>query len=672
MAAYSTLQLLRGPFSFLRGDPEELRRVMPDADRIMPIPQKIFLAREEATPLVGFPILINQATNDLRQALEDYIQAEEALQVALLSGRSPDHKGYERAWGGYRDRLAEATENAMAASFGRRYPSILWLYHSIAVSRLLKETPKRLLRLDLKLGREKGDELKYRTFDRFVDRVMTLTYDVVRRVSEATGDEEKDIFPSLLERMRDNVLALTEDHLSPDLGELKSYFHGYLRLDASDLLQRLEATLATYRRQAEGDPDLRNTVDYLLGDGAASDYQSLLNRPGFLTFLSGLSFWDSRYFLSSEEVAAWERLLLRLKEFEILVAARRLVVPVHQTDGRLTCSSPAGRGTPMGGKQIDLSPSTRPLDFMTSWVQDPLIHRFGLIYDISDFSAIIAVLGRASTASQDASFAHIFRFQRWVNQMARQHRLTLEKYLGDGALYSGRHPRRLLAAAIHLQRFYRRSLEEGFPFDRGLRIALNYGGYRLLPVEEGGAMTTRSYEFFGHGVVELSRLVTGKSPLELDEIKTFLLGLGYSAADVDRFFAPVIDRDGDFAVGPESGRPFFAYLNSTGTLINEGIVATEAFLAELEQSVEPPAMSRYREGTSGYVVVTVDEGSGEVRTGIRRLGVGRFKGLGGVTIYEIVDGEEWPEEALEELPEGGLLEHLAREALPAESSSSTT
>ena len=237
----------------------------------------------------------------------------------------------------------------------------------------------------------------------------------------------------------------------------------------------------------------------------------------------------------------------------------------------------------MATRTVVLSPSTRPMDFKTTWVIDPLVRRCGLIYDITDFSAIVSYLGRSGSEDQDASYRSIFRFQRWVNQNAGSHRLQLEKYLGDGALYSGRHPSRLLKVAVELQRYYERALDEGFPFNRGMRIALNYGEYRLLPIEEGGAGTIRRYEFFGHGIVELTRLVTGKTMREIDEIKNLLVGLGYSPGEVEGFFAPALRQNVDLVDKEEETRRFFCYINRNGTLVNEGILATQQFISQLER-----------------------------------------------------------------------------------------
>ena len=75
--------LLRGPLHFLRADGDEIRRLAGDP-RLLPMPQRIYLEDESATPLYGFPILVSDELRALSRALEEYVNAEEALQVAML------------------------------------------------------------------------------------------------------------------------------------------------------------------------------------------------------------------------------------------------------------------------------------------------------------------------------------------------------------------------------------------------------------------------------------------------------------------------------------------------------------------------------------------------------------------------------------------------------------
>lgn len=654
-------RLFPGTCNFFRVTPEDLRTAIPDAETVLPQPQRIFLSTEEATPLMGFPVLVNDTTQALREALEGYLQAEERLQVALLKREDSDRKAYEAAWKRYQILLERATENAVRSSFGRRLASILWLYHSIAVSRLFKEVPRRVLRLDLELGRSHGDSIRFRVYERFIDRVFSLTYDIVHRVAEEAEEEEKDLFPALLARMRDNVLILTEDHITFDLSELDGYFRGYLGIDGKEFRQRLSRLESWLSEQVRSDAELRAGARHLLQVHTEHPARELLARSGYLGFLAERPDYDPVAFLEARQVKIWESLLPKLKEFEILLTFRRMVLPVRERMGDLTCQAPQARGTGTATRSVSLSDSTRPLDFMTPWVVDPLVRRCGLIYDITDFSAIVSYLGRSGSEDQDSSYRSVFRFQRWVNQMARSHRLQLEKYLGDGALYSGRHPSHLLAMAIELQRYYRRALNEGFPFDRGLRIALNYGEYRLLPIEEGDFGAARRYEFFGHGIVELSRLVTGKTMREIDEIKTLLISLGYSASEVERFFAPALRQDVDLVDKIEEARRFHTYINPTGTLVNEGIAATQQFMIQLEREGNTVQLSRARDGNRTYLLLAIDAGGERLLVGIRKLGLANLKGLERVPVIEVIDGERWRDQPLTKMDSEKLLDSLERE-----------
>jgi hypothetical protein len=297
---------------------------------------------------------------------------------------------------------------------------------------------------------------------------------------------------------------------------------------------------------------------------------------GFVEYLAGLPGYDPQALFSPDKVQVWEALLVKLKEFELFHGIRRLVVSVQQQDNALVLVDRSLNRTWVGGPPtIEVSSATGR---STSWrrgVVDPQISRFGMIYDVTDFSHIVSLLRRASSEEQDRSFRQMFRFQRRVHRLATSQRLKLEKYLGDGAFYSARDAFRMLVVALQVQRFYRQALEEGFPFNRGMRIALNFAQYRLLPIHGGGVGEPERYEFFGHGVVELSRLTTGKSMRELEEFKVLLVNLGYPEADGAPLLRAARHRRGRTSVDKrEERRSFYAYINRNGNLVNEGIVAT--------------------------------------------------------------------------------------------------
>ena len=639
--------LLRGPFHFLRPTAEEVRRVFPEDQRLLPTPFPIYLDEESATPFHGFPILVSEGLEALRDALAQYVGVEEEAQLRALCREPFPRTAYTSAWERYRTLLLQAVGNATLSSYGRHYPALFWLHHSLDVARRLRESPKRVLRFDVGLGRRHGDLVKYRVFERFADQVRTAVHDAIAGVAPDAEAWEEEQAPRLLARMFDNVLIFTEEKVSADLAELSSYFSGYLRIDPRELRLRLDRLAAWHAAALADDLELRTIATRLLGVDPEGEPRRLLACPGWVSVLAQRPRYDPAELLPPFLVEVWETLLGRLREFEILNALRGLLLPMRREgDGRLVFRAGGLDRTWMGQRHIVLSPATRPLDFMSSSVIDPLVHRFGLIYDVSGFSEVVSVLRRAGSDVQEDAFRQMFRFQRRINALAVAYRLQLEKYLGDGAFYTSRQPLPALLCAIHLQRLYRTALGEGLPFDRGLRIGLNFGHYRLFPIQAGAEGEPARYEFFGHGVVELSRLASGKGAQELEELKNVLISYGYPRQTVLRFFEPLADRNLDVVDREEESRRFFAYINRNGSLINEGIVATGEYVAQLAGALAAASLGRTEQGGRSYVVVPLPDAEGRLLAGLRRLGVAHLKGLDDLPVYEVIDGAD--------LDEGGL------------------
>jgi hypothetical protein len=656
----SFLQMLQGPFNFLRPDPDEVRRLLPDLSRLLPSPRPVFLEDENATPMQGFPICLSRGTLELRAALRDYILAEEAIQVAGLKREAHDVKAHTLGWDRYAALLNRALENATISSYGRQYPAVFWLFHSLDVARLLKEVPKRILRRDTEIGRRHGDAIKYRIFDRFLDRVLSTSYDLVQRLAGTTEEVEEELFPRVLTRMRDNVLLFTEDYIGRDLSELGSYFNGSLGIDGRDLRKRLDDLARWHFEQLAADPALRAIVTHLLRADPRGDSRDLLCRPGYATHLSTLKAYDPARLLPPPLLAVWEGLLLKLKEFEILHGLRRLMVPIEVEPGGRMLGRELPPGRAIAGDLV-LSTATRPLDFMQPWVVDPRVERFGMIYDISDFSQTLSMLHREGHERQDDAFLAMFRFQRRINRLAASHRAKLEKYLGDGAFYSSREAANLLLCSIYIQRYYVEAVNDGLPFDRGMRIALNFGPYRLIPMG-GGPEEGERYEFFGPGLVELSRLTTGKATQEVDEVKTMLISQGYPEATVHKFFAPLSSKNVDVVDKIEEQRRFYAYINRNGTLHNNGLVATGAFIAHLERELERCPLYRGHEADRSYIFLALEDAGEKLSLGFRKLGMAHLKGLEKLAVYEIVDGVELNPDALKRVYGATLAAAIERDA----------
>ena len=327
----SLARALRGPLSFLRDDPDEIHRLMPELMQLLPLPQKIYLVDEGATPLLGYPVLNSAGMKGLREALASYVRAEEEAQVAPLLRQAVDAPGLQSAWERYRALLARATENVTTSSYGRHFPDLFWLLHSLDVAKLLKETPRRITRLNLNLGKEQGGALKYKVFYRYLDRVLSLTYDLAHRLAGDTEELEEEIFPPLLSRMRDNLFVFTEDHVSPDLEELATTCRVTSRWTAPTFAPLRQARRVAADEQLAATP---NCAPWLpsLRTGPPTPARCCARRPPYLACCPATT-----RRASPAVPQLWEALLRRLKEFEVFSGLRRLVVPVEQTaDGLIS------------------------------------------------------------------------------------------------------------------------------------------------------------------------------------------------------------------------------------------------------------------------------------------------------------------------------------------------
>lgn len=654
----SIVELLsRGKFIFVRPDIREIRDVLPEVDSL-PAPQRIFLDDEEAPPLNGFPVLISKPLKNLETLLFEYLQAEEQAQIAALTRGSFDSRSYGERRQSYFGSLSQVLENTAVAALSYDYSSIFWLLHSLPLARYIQGIPRRVLRENPSVGRDRGDTIKYKVLSRWQERVDALLGELAKKLALEMEEDEATFYPPTLSLMTDNILVLSEDYVSPDLSELSSFFRGYLDQDFRDFRQRLTALELWHRRLVTREPVLRNLVTELLGiDPDAEDPGRVLYRPGYLSFLQRHPTYHAD-FLTADQVRLWSREVKRLKQFELLHALRKLLVPLTLEDGHLVCRDRSFNSTWVGGPPVlQLSKSTRPIDFAAPWVVNPVVQRFGLVYDITEFSATISMLGRVEKAAIETAFRMTAQFQRKVDHLALAVGLRLEKYLGDGAFYSGRQAGSIMVMAILMQRLYPDFVRRGFPFDKGMRLALNFGEYRLLPLASEDRSRTPVYEYFGHGLVELSRLTTGKKTQEIDTFKTYLIAQGYPESAVNKFFAPMQRKNAELVSKLDEARPFYAYINSSDTLINEGIVATESFIQRLGTLDH----LRYaREHGRGFIVAAFDSPEGDLQIGIRKLGKARFKGLANTAVYEVVDGHGWDLEKMKNVPPQPLHQALER------------
>lgn len=141
-----------------------------------------------------------------------------------------------------------------------------------------------------------------------------------------------------------------------------------------------------------------------------------------------------------------------------------------------------------------------------------------------------------------------------------------------------------------------------------------------------------------------------------------LIAYGYPEATVNRFFAPMVRQNIDIVDRSERAREFHAYINETGALINEGIVATGEFIGRLSRERPLDRIFRLVDGQRSWVAAQFDGAGTSFLVGVRKLGVAQLKGLDNTPIYEIVDAALWGDHTLVEMRGRNLAEEIEREA----------
>ncbi len=84
--------------TFLLPGPEDFRRFIGEEMGELPFPQRVFLEDEEATPVLGFPVLQTAQTAELRAELESTVRAEMELEAAMAKGEDLGLRRRKAAW----------------------------------------------------------------------------------------------------------------------------------------------------------------------------------------------------------------------------------------------------------------------------------------------------------------------------------------------------------------------------------------------------------------------------------------------------------------------------------------------------------------------------------------------------------------------------------------------
>jgi hypothetical protein len=596
-----------------------VEEIFPRADTLLPRPYKIFPADETQAPSLGFPVADAPVMRELDAKLDRWLAEE----VAWQAGRQQAAKEKAQiAYSAYMTQLLRLAENALMSNLLSDYHAVFWLAHSFDLAKQFSSIPRRVSTFDTQTGRTQGDAFKYRIFAKWASDTREAMAQLATKASSILdGEEQRGL--QFFRLLTDDVLILSEEFIGPDLRELRSFVNGYLRRDFQAFRDSIERIREIAIDLLQRDRTFRAALA-LLGSPAETVSMALLLDTRFQTFLFEQNAIQSA--VTREDREQLQLIAKRLREFAILNQLRRGITTMTVTAENQIVSADK--------RATVYSRSTRPMDFGRPGVVDPMVHRFGLIYDISNFTETLGNIRRGGRKEEISSYRQMLLFQRKLDSIADRHLLQFEKFLGDGAFYTTRRALRLVRAAVEIQRCYADVRRKGFAFNKGVRIALNFGYYRLLPMKGSG--NERITEFYGPGIVELSRLTTGKANKEIEEFASFLITHGYDQAKVQVFFAPLA-RGVDVIDHTQHAREFYAYVNNSGHLVNEGIVGSFSLLQELSNELTAEGQQLYRlRAPWGTYIGFAPSLTGLEYIGVRLIGMVSLKGLDEVQVGEIV------------------------------------
>src|SRR5216684_3836233 len=607
--------------TFLLGSELErtVEEIFPRAETLLPRPYKIFPADETQAPSLGFPVADAPVMRELDAKLDRWLAEE----VAWQAGRQQAAKEKAQiAYSAYMTQLLRLAENALMSNLLSDYHAVFWLAHSFDLAKQFSSIPRRVSTIDTHTGRTQGDAFKYRFFAKWAsDARDAMTQLAIKASSILDGEEQRGL--QFFRLLTDDVLILSEEFIGPDLRELRSFVNGYLRRDFQAFRDSIERIREIAIDLLQRNRTFRAALA-LLGSTAETIPMALLLDTRFQNFLFEQNAIQSA--VTREDREQLQLIAKRLREFAILNQLRRGITTMTVTADNQIVSADK--------RATVYSRSTRPMDFGRPGVVDPMVHRFGLIYDISNFTETLGNIRRGGRKEEISSYRQMLLFQRQLDSIAGRHLLQFEKFLGDGAFYTTRRALRLVRAAVEVQRCYADIRRKGFAFNKGVRIALNFGYYRLLPMK--GSCNERITEFYGPGIVELSRLTTGKANKEIEEFASFLVTHGYDQFKVQAFFAPLA-RGVDVIDHTQHAREFYAYVNNSGHLVNEGIVSSFSLLRELSNELTAEGQQLYRiRAPWGTYIGFAPSLTGLEYIGVRLIGMVSLKGLDEVQVGELV------------------------------------
>ncbi len=594
------------------------------ADRL-PHPYWLY-GDDEARPVaLGFPLRVSRDWESFIRQLSRLVSSEAAYRLALLRAEPFDKAGLVEQRRAVAEGFSQALENALTHDHGQRLPELLWLVvtreTALAISNAMRDTTPGVAQD----RREEAEIIRLTIAERLSEIFRRAEVDAAGRLERHDIRPSTAVAPSVAEVLRRDLLPWAFDELGDSLLGLAFYVERSLRLSRPQFTRLVTEVAPRVERLLARDGNFRLALSLHEKDLESLSAQRLLLHPGVLSLLPD---WQNAEApaLIAQELQILQKLGGMLTRFEVVAALRRAIFPVIVQDQQVI--------TRLGTQFVTLSTGTRPLDFTHPGVTDSAVLRYGLLYDLADFTHQLEELRRRGRQWEQQGLLLMTRFLQQVEEIRARHRLKFEKFLGDGAFYSARSARPVLLAAAELRILYERLRRQGFPFDRGLRLAANVGTYHLVPMAAGKAARPH-FEFFGHALVELVRLTTGKTTKEVDDITDFLISAGYDINRVLEFLEPV--RHETRLPEHARERPYAAFLAENGELANLGGVVTEAFLHDLDSELGGAPQRRMEAYGLRWLLLPFDPARPEKPwIGLRLLGSARLKGIDPGPLAEMV------------------------------------
>lgn len=625
------------------------REFFGEAASRVPAPFWLYGDDERTIVTLGFPFQVTSSWEGFCRELARLLELEARYRLARLQGQSFDKQPLVKK---REELLALATPllaHALEQDFGRLFPEILWLALSRETALRFSELRGEVVSWAPGTGKLDLAKITYLAAQRVVEVLENAEQQAVHWLKSAAPWVNPETGRRFGQLLRQDLVPFVSLQATRDQQELDLFLAGRLGLEPAQFRRVVAEKAEALDVLRQKDPGFLETLALLDEEAPSLPSVRLLFHPPTLRLLS---VWrhPATPRLSAELFSLLEDLGGRLRRFEVVAALRARILPVASSGSRLVAKS--------GSQVVRLSPSVRAFDFTSPTVVPSAVRRYGLVYDLVEFTQILEDLRRRGLRAELEALRFMLRFQYEWEKLRTEHRLRLEKFLGDGAFYSCRSAQSLFFAAVQGRLIYEELREQGCPFNHGLRMALNVGTYHLLPMMGGQKV---SFEFFGQGLVELSRLTTGKSPKEVEDIADFLVARGYDLHKVLEFLEPVRheSRLPEFA----QERPYAAYLLENGELQNLGTVLTEAFLRELELEWSNPRLGQVEAWGLPWLVVMAGMGGTGPWAGLRFLGVIHPKGLEPFPLYEMVAWRQAPP-GLSMLPPGTPLLSTLRSLAP--------